>query len=176
MDNKISICDQLRILKTFDFRFTFESGVVKIISRCPKWWSLTAMESHFETMPLPTYSSYFAHNLPGSALKTYTIFVLASELVMPWLFFFPHRILRQIVFYWQLYYQCCTILTGNYGLQPFLVLIISLALLDDDFIHGRSVAALAMQCVKIVSIFMAILGICALSLPTICSSCNNAYL
>lgn len=82
-------------------RFLFTSGAVKVISRCPKWWTLTAMEIHFETLPLPTVFAYFAHNLPASTLKAFNIFMLASELAVPWLFFFPHRTLRRAVFYWQ---------------------------------------------------------------------------
>ena len=40
------------------FRIYFESGLVKILSGDPQWRNLTALEYHFETQPLPFWSSW----------------------------------------------------------------------------------------------------------------------
>ncbi|KAL0625587.1 Lipase maturation factor 2 [Plecturocebus cupreus] len=46
------------------FRLMFASGVVKLTSRCPAWWGLTALTYHYETQCLPTPAAWFAHQLP----------------------------------------------------------------------------------------------------------------
>jgi len=35
------------------FRFMMGSGHVKLLSQCPTWWSLTALEHHLQSQPLP---------------------------------------------------------------------------------------------------------------------------
>ena len=49
------------------FRLMFGSGVVKLRSGDPTWRSLTALEYHYETQPLPTWVGYYAHHLPPRA-------------------------------------------------------------------------------------------------------------
>jgi len=36
------------------FRMMFASGVVKLTSGCPTWWSLTALPLHYESQCIPT--------------------------------------------------------------------------------------------------------------------------
>lgn len=89
------------LLRWLLIRFLFESGEVKLASRCPYWWSFTAFSHHFETMPLPTPLSWYSHNLPNNWLKITNIFTNISELICSWFFFFPHRTVRRWAFYWQ---------------------------------------------------------------------------
>ena len=42
----------------------FASGVVKLVSVDETWRNLTALNYHYETQPLPTWISWYAHQLP----------------------------------------------------------------------------------------------------------------
>lgn len=82
-------------------RFLFESGSIKLFTRCPLWWSFTALRQHFETMPLPTPLSWYSFYHPETVMKVGNIFTNLTELVCSWFFFFPHRTVKRYVFYWQ---------------------------------------------------------------------------
>ena len=41
------------------------SGVVKLRSGDVTWRGLTALQYHYETQPLPTWTSWYMHQLPG---------------------------------------------------------------------------------------------------------------
>lgn len=114
------------------FRFMFASGAVKLASGCPYWWNLTALKQHFETLPLPTFLSWYSFHLPEPYLKLATLFVYLSELVCPWLFFIPNKTLRKFAFYWQIFLQFHIIVTGNYGILNFLLTALLFSLLDSD--------------------------------------------
>ena len=45
------------------FRLMFASGVVKLTSRCPTWWNLTALDWHYESQCIPTPLAWFFHRL-----------------------------------------------------------------------------------------------------------------
>lgn len=121
----------LVMLRWLLFRFMFASGAVKLASGCPYWWNLTALGQHFETMPLPTPLSWYAFHLPETFLKLNVIFANLTELVCPWLFFFPNRVVRRFAFYWQVFLQFNIIITGNYGFLNFLIVTLLFSLLDD---------------------------------------------
>ena len=46
------------------FRLMFLSGLVKLISGDPVWWAWQALEHHYQTQPLPTWTSWYVHQLP----------------------------------------------------------------------------------------------------------------
>jgi len=73
------------------FRLMFFSGVVKLVSGDPTWRNLTALRYHYETQPLPTPLAWYMHQLPAALQKASTLFVFASELAVPFLFFAPRR-------------------------------------------------------------------------------------
>jgi hypothetical protein len=97
----------LKLIRFSESRFLFTSGAVKLASGCPTWWNLMGLSRHFETMPLPTPLSWYAHHLPESILKLTTVYVHLSELVIPWLFFAPARAARKFAFYWLVRSNCC---------------------------------------------------------------------
>src|SRR2546426_8056100 len=47
------------------FRPAFPSGIVKLTSGDPTWRNLTALDFHFWTQPLPTWTVWYANSLPG---------------------------------------------------------------------------------------------------------------
>ena len=83
------------------FRLMFASGVVKLTSGCPKWWSLTALDIHFESQCIPTSIAWFAHHFPSPLLKLSVVMTYVIEIVVPFLFFVPIRNLRIVSFFLQ---------------------------------------------------------------------------
>uniref|UniRef100_A0A182FBB0 Lipase maturation factor n=1 Tax=Anopheles albimanus TaxID=7167 RepID=A0A182FBB0_ANOAL len=122
----------LLLLKWLVFRFMFASGSVKLASGCPLWWSLDGLQRHYETMPLPTSYSWYTYQLPEAFHRLSTIYVYLSELVVPWLFFAPNRVVRRFAFGWHVFLHANIIGCGNYGFLSPLVLTLLVTLLDDD--------------------------------------------
>lgn len=75
-------------------------------------------------------------------------------------------------FYCQVYYQLCILMTGNYGLQPLLLLILSLTLLDDTFFDNQTPVSLVMHILKCVLILSVLFVVAALSLPSFYLPCE----
>ena len=113
------------------FRLMFASGVVKLTSRCPTWWGLTALTYHYETQCLPTPAAWFAHHLPVWLHKLSVVATFLIEIAVPPLFFAPIRRLRLTAFYAQALLQVLIIITGNYNFFNLLTLVLTTALLDD---------------------------------------------
>uniref|UniRef100_A0A8C5PYW2 Lipase maturation factor n=1 Tax=Leptobrachium leishanense TaxID=445787 RepID=A0A8C5PYW2_9ANUR len=114
------------------FRLMFASGVVKLTSRCPTWWGLTALTYHYETQCIPTPAAWFAHQLPVWFQKLSVVATYFIEIGVPWLFFLPFRRLRIFSFYCQVLLQILIILTGNYNFFNLLTIVVCLPLLDDQ--------------------------------------------
>ncbi|XP_069621576.1 lipase maturation factor 2 [Ranitomeya imitator] len=118
------------------FRLMFASGVVKLTSRCPTWWGLTALTYHYETQCIPTPAAWYAHQLPVWFQKLSVVVTYVIEIGLPWLFFLPSRRLRLFSFYAQVLLQVLIILTGNYNFFNLLTVVLCFSLLDDQ--HLRS--------------------------------------
>uniref|UniRef100_A0ACB8EFP4 Lipase maturation factor 2 n=2 Tax=Sphaerodactylus townsendi TaxID=933632 RepID=A0ACB8EFP4_9SAUR len=125
------------------FRLMFASGVVKLTSRCPTWWGLTALTYHYETQCIPTPAAWFAHQLPVWFQKLSVVATYAIEIAIPALFFVPVRRLRLFAFYCQILLQVLIVLTGNYNFFNLLTVTLCFSLLDDDHIRGRKKAGAA---------------------------------
>jgi predicted DCC family thiol-disulfide oxidoreductase YuxK len=88
------------------FRLMFESGAVKLTWSnwqlgpdgspvANTWRSLTALDFHYWTQPLPIWTSWYAAKLPEWFQKLSVSFVFVVELGLPWLIFGP-RLLRYL--------------------------------------------------------------------------------
>ncbi|KAM6936764.1 lipase maturation factor 2a [Xenentodon cancila] len=117
------------------FRLMFASGVVKLTSRCPTWWGLTALTYHYETQCIPTPLAWFAHQLPVWWQKLCVVSTFVIEIAVPFLFFSPLRRLRLGAFYLQVLLQVLIILSGNYNFFNLLTLTLCLPLLDDQHVR-----------------------------------------
>nr|XP_020470053.1 lipase maturation factor 2 isoform X2 [Monopterus albus] len=117
------------------FRLMFASGVVKLTSRCPTWWGLTALTYHYETQCIPTPLAWFAHQLPVWWQKLSVVGTFVIEIPVPLLFFSPLRRLRLGAFYLQVLLQVLIILSGNYNFFNLLTVALCLSLLDDQHMH-----------------------------------------
>lgn len=111
-------------------RLMFLSGVVKITSGDPTWANWTAMSYHYETQPLPSWTSWFMHNLPMSAHKAESLATLVIELGIPILYFAPRQ-LRRLGFIWTVLLQIMIASTGNFGFFNLLTAVLCVPLLDD---------------------------------------------
>jgi hypothetical protein len=114
------------------FRVMFASGMVKLLSGDPAWRSLTALSYHFETQPLPPWTAWYVHQLPGWLLIFMTAGVFFVELVVPFFYFTPRR-LRFVAGFLTIGFQLIIILTGNYTFFNWLTILLCLLLYDDRF-------------------------------------------
>lgn len=112
------------------FRLVLESGLVKLLSGDPAWRNFTAFSSLFQTQPLPTWVSWFAHQLPASMQKPGAVLLLGVELLVPVLVLAPGR-LRRIAFAILLALQFFLSAVGNFGFFTLLTALLCLCLLDD---------------------------------------------
>lgn len=112
------------------FRFMLLAGVVKVVSGDPAWATLTALNYHFQTQPLPTGLAWYAHQLPSQILEMGAFSVLAIELVVPFLVFLP-RNPRLVAGGCFLLLQTSIILTGNYNFFNLLTIFLCIFLVDD---------------------------------------------
>ncbi|XP_068131999.1 lipase maturation factor 2 [Hyperolius riggenbachi] len=127
------------------FRLMFASGVVKLTSRCPTWWGLTALTYHYETQCIPTPFAWFAHQLPVWFQKLSVVATYVIEIGLPWLFFLPSQRLRSFSFYFQVLLQVLIIFTGNYNFFNLLTLVLCVSLLDDQLIKPEQKGKRAQQ-------------------------------
>ena len=112
------------------FRLMFLSGIVKLASGDEAWRGRTAMHYHYETQPLPAWTSWYAAKLPDWFQRFSVTGVLFIELFLPLLIFAPRR-LRLIAFWGILLLQILIAATGNYGFFNLLSIVLCLTLLDD---------------------------------------------
>lgn len=139
------------------FRLMFLSGVVKLASGDDAWASLTALDYHYWTQPLPGPLSWPVHQLPSGFHAFSTAMTFAGELVAPCLIPLalvpalargalalakraePARHVLDAIATWLLraagaaflLLMLLVQLTGNYGFFNLLTMVIALPLLDD---------------------------------------------
>jgi hypothetical protein len=112
------------------FRLMVGSGAVKLASGDPTWRSLTALTFHYETQPIPTPVSWYAHHLPVWFHKASTAAVLGTELLAPLLILGPRRS-RMLACVLLVGLQTLMVLTGNYAFFNLLAASLCVFLLDD---------------------------------------------
>jgi hypothetical protein len=124
----------LWLLRWLLFKLMFSSGIVKLFSGDPTWRNLTALNYHYETQPLPAWTSWYAHQLPEWFQKMSVATMFAIELIVPFLIFAPRR-LRLGACAALVGLQLLIILTGNYAFFNWLTIVLCLLLLDDTFLR-----------------------------------------
>jgi hypothetical protein len=117
------------------FRLMLESGFVKLASGDPAWASLTALNYHYFTQPLPTPIAWYAAQLPDWFQKLSVLAVFFIELILPFLIFAQrrYRILAAFAF---IAFQLLISLTGNYAFFNLLTISLCVLLLDDAIIKN----------------------------------------
>jgi hypothetical protein len=125
------------VLWSLTFKLTFLSGITKILSGDPTWANWTAMTYHYETQPLPAWTSWYAHNLPAMLHSWSVPGMFAIELVAPFAIFLPPRFRRTrlIACIAMILLQAGIGVTGNYGFFNLLSIVLYLSLLDDRMLQ-----------------------------------------
>jgi lipase maturation factor len=118
------------------FRLMFGSGVVKLRSGDPTWRSLTALQYHYETQPLPTWIGFYAHHLPGTLEKASTAAMFAIELGLPWLIWMPSR-WRRVAAAGFVLLQILIAATGNYAFFNLLSVALCVFLAGPEWLPRR---------------------------------------
>jgi hypothetical protein len=115
------------------FRIYFESGVAKIRGGDPQWRNFTALDEYYQNGPLPTWIGWYMEHLPHWFHAATSFFTLALELVLVWAMFLPRRF-RIACFFVMTAWQIGIILSANYTFLNYLVLLLGILLLDDQFV------------------------------------------
>lgn len=115
------------------FRIYFESGAAKLLSGDPEWRNFTAMDQYYQNGPLPTWIGWYMQHLPHWFHASSVYATLALELGLIWLFLLPRRF-RIILFFIVTPWEIGVILTANYAFLNYIVLLLGVLLLDDQFI------------------------------------------
>jgi hypothetical protein len=112
------------------FRLMLMSGLAKLVSGDPRWHQLTALQFHYQTQPIPSWTSWYMHQLPDWFQAVSVMFTFAVELVLP-VYILGPRPCRVIAFFAISLLQLLIAATGNYGFFNLLTLALCVLLLDD---------------------------------------------
>jgi hypothetical protein len=112
------------------FRLMFLSGALKLATHDPTWADWSALEYHYQTQPLPTWTSWYIHQMPSWFHRMSVAFMFFAELIAP-LFMIGPRPLRLTGFVSIVALQGLIAATGNYGFFNLLAAVLCLTLLDD---------------------------------------------
>jgi hypothetical protein len=118
------------LIRWLVFRLMFESAVVKLTSGDPTWRAWDALRYHYETQPLPTWTSWYMHQLPRWFQALSIGFMFWAEAIAPWFIFGP-RPVRMVGFWSLVLLQVLIAATGNYGFFNVLAVVLCLALVED---------------------------------------------
>lgn len=121
------------------FKLMLLSGLTKLLSGDPTWRSLSALDFHFETQPLPPWTAWYAHHLPSGVHRLMTLDMFGAELVLPFSIFAPprFRVVRIVGALAMMTFQLSIAATGNYGFFNLLAIVLCIPLLDDQFFRRR---------------------------------------
>jgi len=112
------------------FRLMLLSGLVKLASGDVTWRRLSAMRFHYQTQPLPTWTSWYMQQQPVWFATFSTGLVLIIEIAAP-MFIFATRRRRIASLILLVTLQLLIAATGNYGFFNLLALVLCLTLVDD---------------------------------------------
>jgi predicted DCC family thiol-disulfide oxidoreductase YuxK len=121
----------LFLIRWLLFRLMFLSGVVKLTFGDATWRSWEVFKYHYETQPIPTWTSWYFAHLPIWFHWFSLGFMYLAELVAPFFIFGPRRI-RMLGFTIIVLLQLMIMATGNYGFFNILSIVLCFSLLDDS--------------------------------------------
>src|SRR6267142_3785309 len=115
------------------FRIYFESGVAKIMGGDTQWRNFTALDEYYQNGPLPTWIGWHMQHLPHWFHAATAFVTLALELGLAWMMLLPRRF-RILCFFIVTFWQIGIILSANYTFLNYLVLVLGILMLDDQFL------------------------------------------
>jgi hypothetical protein len=118
------------LLRWLLFRLMLLSGLVKLWSEDGTWTTLTALDFHYFTQPLPSWTSWYAHHLPSWFQRLSLIAMFIIELAVPFFIFAPRR-LRAWAGATLVAFMLLIAATGNYNFFNLLTIALCSLLWDD---------------------------------------------
>lgn len=112
------------------FRFHFQAGVSKLLSRDESWRDLTAISFHYQTQPLPNTIAWYVYRLPLWIHKVSVVMMFLIEIVLPF-GIFGNQEMRLIVFVGFAGLQYFIWITGNLSFLNHLTFVFSMILLNN---------------------------------------------
>ena len=125
------------LMRLLLFKLMFLSGVVKPLSLDATWLDLSALDFHYETQPLPLWTSWHAHHLPSWFQRLSIALTYGIEIVAPFGLFGPRR-LRLACASLLVAFQLLIAATGNYGFFNLITLVLCIVALDDRALDRAS--------------------------------------
>jgi uncharacterized membrane protein YphA (DoxX/SURF4 family) len=119
------------LLRWLLFRLMFTSGVAKFVSGDPTWRDFTALEYHYETQPLPTWTSWYLHQAPPWFQQLSVALTFLLEIGVPVLLFAGRRP-RHWACLGIILLQALIAFSGNYGFFNLLTIALCVPQLDDS--------------------------------------------
>src|SRR5260370_34011550 len=99
----------------------------------PQWRNFTALDEYYQNGPLPTWIGWYMQQLPHWFHAATAFVTLALELGLSWMMFLPRR-MRILCFFIVTPWQIGIILSANYTFLNYLVLVLGILLVDDQFL------------------------------------------
>jgi predicted DCC family thiol-disulfide oxidoreductase YuxK len=124
----------LWLLRWLLFRLIFAAGVVKLASHDVNWRGLTALFYHYQTQPLPTWTSWYAQQLPLWFQQFCCAILFVIELGAPCLIVMSRR-LRFLSAGAITFLMLLIAATGNYCFFNLLAIALCVLLLDDALLR-----------------------------------------
>jgi Lipase maturation factor len=124
----------LLLFRWIGFRVEFGAGLIKLRGD-PCWRSLTCMDYHHQTQPLPNPLSWFAHHTPRVFHRLEALGNFVAQLVLPFGLFLPQPFATgaaALMIGTQLY----LVLTGNYSWLNWVTIIALIAGLSDSVLRS----------------------------------------
>lgn len=113
------------------FKLMFMAGWVKLASRDPVWWHLTALKYHYWTQPLPIWTAWYADQLPLWFQRFCCFVMFGIELALPFFIWFGARA-RTLAAAGFVGLMVLIAATGNYTFFNLLTAILCIWLLRDQ--------------------------------------------
>lgn len=115
------------------FRFHFQAGISKILSRDATWRDLTAIAYHYQTQPLPNTVAWYVHKLPMWFHKFSTALMFFIELIVPFALLGTQQ-MRLFAFFALAGLQFVIWLTGNFSYLNHMTVVLCLILVSDKYL------------------------------------------
>ena len=128
------------LLMWLAFRLTLESGVVKLTWDDAAWLEHRALDFHFQTQPLPLWTSWYVHHWPPAIRGAACWVMYWIEIALPALLLLPSRwrTARHLAALTLVALQIAIAATGNYTFFNCLTIALCLPFFDDAFLRSKT--------------------------------------
>ncbi|MBV8818174.1 MAG: lipase maturation factor family protein, partial [Acidobacteriaceae bacterium] len=117
------------MLRWLCFRVMFGAGLIKLRGdSC--WKSLTCLDYHYETQPMPNPLSWFLYNAPEWTRRSGVMFNHFAELIAPFGYFLPQPV-ASIAGIVTIVFQASIFSSGNLSWLNALTIVLAIPMLDD---------------------------------------------